>query len=137
MASTSFKNSSGRLKYSWSLKRQVILEYRDGGYTQPELAAKYGVTTKIINHWIYRYGSQVGQREKVIFSPMTAEEQKQYDALKQEHEALKKELEFAQMKARAMEIMMDLAKEEYGIDLRKNSGAKQQAKSKKTTHRQK
>ena len=68
---------------------------------------------------------------------MTNEEQKEYELLKRQNEALKKELEFAQMKARAMEIMMELAKEEYGIDIRKNSGAKQQAKSKKNTHGQK
>ena len=68
---------------------------------------------------------------------MTNEEQKAYDALKQQNEALKKDLEFAQMKTRAMEIMIDMAKEEYGIDVRKNSGARQPAKSKKTTRRQK
>ena len=59
---------------------------------------------------------------------MTTEEQKVYDGLKAQNEALKKELEFAQMKAKAMEIMIDLAKTELGIDIRKNSGAKQQDK---------
>ena len=59
---------------------------------------------------------------------MTTEEQKVYDALKAQNEALKKELEFVQMKAKAMEIMIDLAKTELGIDIRKNSGAKQQDK---------
>jgi transposase-like protein len=137
MASKTTQSSSTRLKYSWSLKRQVILEHRTGLYTQAELGARYGVTEKVVNHWISRYGSEVGQREISNFSPMTNEEQKAYDVLKQQVEALKKDLEFAQMKARAMEIMMELAKEEYGIDIRKNSGAKQPVKSKKNIPGQK
>ena len=57
--------------------------------------------------------------------------------LKKANEDLKKDLEFAQMKTIAMEILIDLAKEEYGIDITKNSGARQSAKSNKTTRRQK
>jgi hypothetical protein len=88
---------------------------------------------------------------------MTTEEQKHFELLRQEnellkqqlgsvqidqqtrneHESLKKELEFAQMKVKAMEVIMDLAKEEYGIDLRKNSGARQPIRSKTTIRRQK
>ena len=37
---------------------------------------------------------------------------------------LKKKLEYEQLKTFALETMIDLAKSELGIDLRKNSGAK-------------
>jgi hypothetical protein len=68
---------------------------------------------------------------------MTPEEQKEYEALKKENEALKKQLEHSHMKTVAMETIIDLAKQEYGIDLLKNSGARQSVKSNKTTRRQK
>lgn len=56
---------------------------------------------------------------------MTQEEQKEFETLKKQNEALKKKLEYEQLKTFALETMIDLAKSELGIDLRKNSGAKQ------------
>jgi len=144
-------------RHSWLFRRQVALEYLAGTVTLMELSAKYNVPYQTIGDWGRTYGKELEQRKVVIFKDMTAEEQKNYDELKQqneflkkkleaiqsdpqlkkENEVLKKDLEFAQMKTRAMEIIIDLAKEEYGIDITKNSGARQSAKSNKTTRRQK
>lgn len=114
--------------YSWSFKRQVIMEFKEGKMTGTALAAKYGVRNQRIFEWVRAYSRDVERRKIKPLPPMTTEEQKVHDALKAQNEALKKELEFAQMKAKAMEIMIDLAKTELGIDIRKNSGAKQQDK---------
>jgi transposase-like protein len=144
-------------RHSWLFRRQVALEYLAGGLTLQELSAKYNVPYQTIGDWGRTYGKDLERKKVVIFKDMTAEEQKNYDELRQQNEllkmqlesiqsdqelkkenkTLKEELEFAQMKAKAMEIIMDLAKEEYGIDLRKNSGARQSVKSNKTTRRQK
>lgn len=126
-----------RQKHSWLLKRQAIIAYRTGRYSHAELAELFGVTAKIVGHWIYRYGSHVGTGEDGIFSVMTDEERKDFEELKRQNESLKQQLDYAQMKAQAMEIIVDLAKSEYGIDLRKNSGARQPASLKKTTRGQK
>lgn len=56
---------------------------------------------------------------------MNEQEQKDMEALQKQLEALKKKLEYEQTKNFALETMIDLAKTELGIDLRKNSGAKQ------------
>jgi transposase-like protein len=144
-------------RYSWLLKRQVALEYLNGGKTLQGLSEAYGIPHQSISRWSNEYRSDLNKRKGRILGDMTPEEQKNYEvlrqqnellkkelesiqtdqALKKENETLKKDLEFAQMKAKAMEIIMDLAKEEYGIDLRKNSGAKQPASSKRTTRGQK
>lgn len=123
--------------YSWFLRRQVALEYLEGNKTLQQLSEAYGIPHQSISRWARDYAKDLSKKKDRILIDMTNEEQKQYEALKQQSEALKKELEFAQMKTKAMEIIMDLAKEEYGIDLRKNSGAKQPVNSKKTTRRQK
>lgn len=122
---------------SWFLRRQVALEYLEGNKTLRELSAAYGIPNQSISRWAKDYAGDLSKRKGCILSDMTDEEQKQYEVLKQQNETLKKELEFAQMKAKAMEIIIDLAKEEYGIDLRKNSGARQPVKSGKTTRKQK
>ena len=155
MASTEQKPQK-KPHYSWYLRRQMAVEYLDGGKTLQELSAAYGIPHQSISRWSRDYANDLSKRHRIL-SDMTPEEQKHYDVLKQqnellkqqlesvqsdqqlkkENEELKKELEFAQMKAKAMEIIMDLAKEEYGIDLTKNSGARQSVKSNKTTRRQK
>ena len=56
---------------------------------------------------------------------MTDEEQKERTELQKQLEVLKEKLEYEQMKNFALETMIDLAKSELGVDLKKNSGAKQ------------
>jgi transposase-like protein len=144
-------------RYSWFLKRQVAIEYLQGDRTLQDLAQAYDIPHQSISRWSSSYAGELEKRKRRKFGDMTEEELKHYEVLKQqnellkkelesiqsdqrlkeENEALKKELEYARMKTRAMEIVIDLAKEEYGIDLTKNSGAKQPANSRKTTRGQK
>jgi transposase-like protein len=143
--------------YSWYLKRQIASEYLNGNKTLAELSVAYGVPHQSISRWSKEYAADQKKRKgRILSADMNAEDQKHYEVLKQENEllkkqlasvqqqhlqeenaVLKKELEFSQMKALAMETIIDLAKEEYGIDLRKNSGAKQPVRSGKTTRKQK
>lgn len=156
MAKTEQSLKRGHQRRSWLFRRQVALEYLEGSLTLKELSAKYQVPFQTISDWGKMYSKDLGPQKVANFSDMTDEEQKDYEALKEQNEflrkqlesirsgqelkkendVLKEELEFAQMKAKAMEIIIDLAKEEYGIDILKNSGARQSAKSSKTTRRQ-
>ena len=142
--------------YSWFLKRQVAIEYLKGDRTLQDLAQAYNIPHQSISRWSSNYANELKKRKGRNFNDMTEEELKHYEFLKQqnellkkelesigsdqhlkeENETLKKELDYARMKTRAMEIIIDLAKEEYGIDLSKNSGAKQPQSSKQTTRRQ-
>jgi len=141
-------------RHSWFIRRQVAIEYLDGTKTLRQLSMEYGIPNQTISNWSKTYAGEGSKSKDRTFINMTGEEQKHVQALlkenellkkqlqsdqalKKENEALKGELEFSQMKAKAMEIVIDLAKEEYGIDLIKNSGARQPARSKKTTRRQK
>lgn len=118
------------------LKRQIISEYLSGDQTQATIAARYGFSERSIYQWVKDH--LASESEKAAnFNGMTEAEQKRYDLLEQQNAELKKQLEFASMQVHAMDVLMDLAKQEYGIDIRKNSGAKQSVKSKKATRRQK
>lgn len=116
------------MKYGYSFKSKIAQEYLTGHYTVRQLGAKYGISYQRVADWAEQYLVNIGKEKLTILSPMTSEEQREYEALKKQVEALEKKLEYAQMKAKAYEIMVDLAKEELGIDLRKNSGAKQPGK---------
>jgi transposase len=56
---------------------------------------------------------------------MTESEQKELEALRKQNEELKKKLEYADLKATALEIMVDIAEQQFGIDIKKKSGTKQ------------
>jgi transposase-like protein len=153
MAEQRTKRSHQRV--SWYLKRQLIMEYLDGTKTMRELSVQHNIPNQSIARWVKSYTNDQRKRKAHILSiDMTEEEQKNYDLLMQQNELLKQqlirsdqelksenallkeELEFAQMQTKAMQIIIDLAKEEYGIDVTKNSGARQPASLKKTTRRQ-
>jgi transposase-like protein len=115
-------------KYSDSFRSKVAREYLEGHFTSRQLGIKYGIQYQRVTDWANQYLANIDKKKLTVLSPMTSEEQREYEALKKQVEALEKKLEYAQMKAKAFEIMIDLAKEELGIDLRKNSGAKQPGK---------
>lgn len=154
MLETGQKVKRRHQRHSWFIKRQVILEFREGGKTMLELSNIYGIPHQTICDWNKKFGNDIGQKNTYL-NPMTPEEQKEYDQLKEENErlkqaikastnvdleqqniALKKDLEYARLKALAMETLVDLAKTELGIDLRKNSGARQPVRSGTTTPKQ-
>lgn len=56
---------------------------------------------------------------------MTDTERKELEALKKQNADLKKKLEYAELKATAYELMVDIAEKELGIDIKKKSGTKQ------------
>jgi hypothetical protein len=56
---------------------------------------------------------------------MTEAEQKELEALKKQNAELKKKLEYADLKATAFEIMIDVAEQQLGVSIKKKPGTKQ------------
>ena len=118
------KGQKGRkLKYSIALKLKAVRQYLDTDQSLTQVAEQYGVTKSHISQWSKQFSSELA--DETIITSMTEQEQKDLELLKKQNEALKKKLEYEQMKNFALETLVDLAKSELGIDLRKNSGAKQ------------
>jgi transposase len=103
------------------------MDYVTGDRSIHQLSRIYNIPNQNISRWVKEYSSELVEEESKI-TPMTAEEQKDFEALKKQNEALKKKLDYEHMRNFALETMIDLAKTELGIDLRKNSGAKQPKK---------
>ncbi|NCX96589.1 MAG: hypothetical protein EBX41_09340 [Chitinophagia bacterium] len=124
------KKKAGRMrqkvrksKYNDVLKREVARCYLGGDLSVREVAKLYNINYQYVSKWSEQYSYELRVDQTPMF--MTDQEQKELDLLKKQYEALKKKLEYEQMKNFALETMVDLAKSELGIDLRKNSGAKQ------------
>jgi transposase-like protein len=118
------KRQKGRnCKYDIALKRKVAKQYIEGDQSLTQLAQIFNVPHQSISRWVRQFSSELA--EEIIISSMTEQEQKDAEALHKQIEALKKKLEYKEMKIFALETMIDLAKTELGVDIRKNSGAKQ------------
>ena len=106
-----------------AFKRRVAQEYLNGTQSTTQVARIFNVPHQTVSRWARQFSCELA--EEIIIPSMTEQEKKDFDALKKQNEALKKKLEYEQMKNFALETMADLAKTELGIDIRKNFGAKQ------------
>ena len=109
--------------YDIAFRRRVAQQYLNGDQSTTQVAQIFNVPHQTVSRWAKQFSSELA--DETIIPTMTEQEQKEFEALKKQNIALKKKLEYEQMKVFALETMVDLAKEELGIDLRKNSGAKQ------------
>lgn len=112
------KRQKGRnSKYDIAFKRKIAREYIEGNLSTTQLAEIYNVRFQYVSTWVKQFSSELAEEPIVI--PMTEQEQQDFELLKKQNDALKKKLEHEQMKNFALETMVDLAKSELGIDLRK------------------
>lgn len=135
MSIKSTKTRKKHERYRWSFKRQVVMDFLQNGSRLCDLSKRYDVNPRLIDAWVNKYVGELHNPKVFNFKGMTEEERQNYERLKLQNEALQKELEIAQMKVKAMEILVDLAKTELGVDVRKNFGAKQSVKPKNNTRR--
>lgn len=106
-------------KFSEDFKLKIVKEYESGEFSVVEMTKIYDISYQTIYNWIYKYSKYNKQSIQVV-------EMKDSQAHKiKEMEARIKELERAvgqkQMNIDYLEKMIDLAKEHYDIDIKKNS----------------
>lgn len=111
--------------FSESLKRSKVREYEQNLVTVAELSRMYQVSRTTVYKWIYRYSSLYHREERQIV-------EKKSDTRKiKDLEAKLKEMERMigqkQIKIDFYEKMIEIAEEDLGIDLKKNT--KQQLSS--------
>lgn len=77
--------------------------------------------TKIIKRWQGRYSDEI----HLSLRAMSAKERTDVKALEKRVRELEKQLERAQMKNVALNTMIDIAENDYKLEIRKKSGPKQ------------
>ena len=106
-------------KFSEDFKLKIVKEYESGEFSVVEMTKIYDISYQTIYNWIYKYSKYNKKSIQVV-------EMKDSQAHKfKQMEARIKELERAvgqkQMNIDYLEKMIDLAKEHYDIDIKKNS----------------
>lgn len=102
-------------KYSKEFKEKIVTEYLSGGISYRELSKKCGVNFQQIQKWVIQF------KNKHINNPVT----NLAKSLPKEVKELQDELIKARLHNKLLEAMLDVGKDEFGIDLRKKPGTKQ------------
>ena len=114
-----------RNHYSQSFKQQVMDDYFSSGMSQHECASKWKIPKQTMNRWSIpcRCSEKVvSLRSNSIH--MDAKDQAIAD-LRLENERLRREVEYNKLRVAGYERLLEIIKQEDGIDLLKKDGAKQ------------
>ena len=127
-------------RYKLAMKGDMkMLREFFSGVPIDNLRARYGCSEKRIRQLAkdYREGKfdifEVRDQKKIAMSMMTHKEQ--VDVLQLKIKSLEEALKMAKIKAEGYEYMLELLKEEYGVDLLKKVEAEQSKRSKKDTRK--
>lgn len=110
------------------------MEVLSGTLSKERARQVYGIKSKsVILEWM-RIFAGLERRSPIDPLPILknmSEEEESNRELKARIKQLEEELKLSRLKGKAYEIMVNIAKEEYGLDLEKKPGAKQSRDSKK------
>jgi len=117
--------------YSMSFKLQIVQEIERGQVTVTEAAKTYGIQnrTTVVN-WLKKFGN-FDWENQTPFTMSKSPEQKimeleaKVKLLEKQKSFLERQAFVADKKAIIFDMMIDIAEEEYKIDIRKNSPPEQ------------
>lgn len=120
-----YGQSKSRKLFTRSQKRSVVRAI-DEGMSFREAEVAFGIHRTTIKDWIRKFADENTELSLEIPLVMPKKTSKLTDG--EEVEALKKALEEANLKNKALNTLIDIAEERLKIDIRKKSGAKQSSK---------
>jgi transposase len=106
-------------QYSEQVRRKAVDEFRSGKFTAKELSELYHCAEQTIYNWIYKYSP--GDSPKINVVEMSKSADQKLKDLQNKIAELEQALGRKQIQLDFYEKMAELAKEEYNIDLKKNS----------------
>ena len=119
-----------RRKFSEDFKRSLIKEYESGKFRVPQLERLYGISNNSIYSWIYKYSTFNEKGFRII--EMKESSSSRLKTLEQKVKDLERTVGQKQIMIDYLEKMMDIAKEELNIDIKKNLNTPQSGGSVKT-----
>lgn len=116
-----------RREFSQQIRRKAVKDFRSGTYTAKELADLYHCSQQTIYKWIYKYSP--GDSPQVNVVEMSESSDKKVKDLHDKIARLERALGQKQIKVDFYEKMLELAEQEYDLDLKKSSSSTQSSGS--------
>lgn len=110
--------------YEVSFRRWLVSQIDQGQMSFEEARERFDLSPeykKIIRKWQDKYSDEL----HASLQAMTSKERTDQKALEDRIQTLEKQLELAQMKNVGLNTMIDIAEQDYKLEIRKKSGPKQ------------
>ena len=122
-----------RRNYSEEFKRTLVKEYESGRYSVSQLEKLHGISNTSIYKWIYKFSNFNEKGIRIV--EMKESSTKKLEELSQKVKELEQIVGKKQIQIDYMEKMIELANDEFDIDIKKNSNTPQSTGLKKTTNK--
>jgi len=116
--------------FSEEIKRQAVNEYEKGKLTVDEISKFYHVSTTAVYKWLKKYSNF--ERHTIHVVEMSKSNTQKIKDLENRIKELEQAVGNKQMNIDFLEKMIEIAKDRYGIDIKKNFGTQQSTGSGKT-----
>ena len=116
----------------------VLKDYCESGASYSQISRKYDVSSGNVIAWERKYMNKcvplpadIQELEKQVFMAKKSKEARvpqvksEEDKLREENARLRKALEYSELRNEALNEVLKIGREQYGIDLLKKAGAKQ------------
>lgn len=117
-------------RYSAEFKKQIVADFESGEYSVPQLEKLHGVGNCTIYSWIHKFSTFNEKGFRIV--EMEDSSQKKMKDLEARIKELEATVGRKQIQVEYLEKMIDLAKSELDIDIKKNSNTPQSTGSGKT-----
>ena len=109
---------NARRKFSEEFKKSRVKEFELGQFTVSQLSRMFKVQNQVLYRWIYKY-SNYNTKKCIVVEEKDSSSQKLKSFEKRVAE-LERMLGQKQIRIDFLEKMIDIAKEDYEIDIKKN-----------------
>ena len=104
--------------FSEEYKRELVRLFELGKFSVLQLGKLYGVRIAVIYRWIYKYSAYNKRKIKVV--EMATSSKQKLKELQKKISDLERVVGQKQLNIDFLEKMIEIAKDEYGIDIKKN-----------------
>ncbi len=117
-------------RFSEEFKRKLVKDFESGRYSVLQLERLYKVSNSLIYRWIYKYSYFNDKSSRIV--EMKNSQTDRMKELEDKVKHLEQILGQKQLYIEYMEKLMEITKDETGVDIKKNFNIKQSTGSGKT-----
>lgn len=117
-------------KYSEEFKRTIVSDFESGKFSVVQLEKLHGINNGLIYRWIYKFSNFNEKGYRIVEHKSSS--QKKVKDLENKIKELEAALGRKQIMIDYLETMMEVAKEELDIDIKKNYATPPSKSSKKS-----
>lgn len=109
--------------YSEEFKKELVSLFESGKFSVLQLEKLYGVSNPAIYHWIYKYSNFNKKGYRVVEKEQSSSQK--LKELEERNKELEQIIGQKQIQIDFLEKMIEIAKDDLGIDIKKNSNTPQ------------